>query len=91
MSVKGEGDEAGGAGGVRETGRGWLQITVCQRGLEALKGAETLKPLWQRRAQPRLVDLFESAVKHRAGGFTAQRVRKRGCRGALELLCKTEG
>lgn len=43
----------------------WLQI-------RGGGGAETLKPSgW--RARPEPVDLFESAVKHRAGGYTAQR------------------
>lgn len=46
-----------------------------------MEGAETLKSLWQQKAGPEPVDLFESAVKHRAGGYTAQRARKRERRG----------
>lgn len=46
-------------------------------GYEVLEGAETLESLWQQKAGPEPVDLFESAVKHRAGGYTAQRTRKR--------------
>ena len=42
-----------------------------------MEGAETLESLWQQKAGPEPVDLFESAVKHRAGGYTAQRTRKR--------------
>lgn len=33
---------------------------------------ESLKSLWQQKAGPEPVDLFESAVKLRAGGYTAQ-------------------
>lgn len=66
--------------------RGWC---VCRRGFgcrsQCVRGVGgvgvggwgALKSLWQQKAGPEPVDLFESAVKHRAGGYTAQRTRKR--------------
>lgn len=50
-----------------------------------MEGAETLESLWQQKAGPEPVDLFESAVKHRAGGYTAQRARKRERRGRASM------
>lgn len=50
-----------------------------------MKGAETLKPLWLQKAGLEPVDLFESAVKHRAGGYTAQRMRNRERRGQASM------
>lgn len=46
-----------------------------------MEGAETLESLWQQKAGPGPVDLFESAVKHRAAGYAAQRTRKEGKEG----------
>ena len=50
-----------------------------------MKGAETLEPLWLQKAGTEPVDLFESAVKHRAGGCTAQRTGGRGRRGRTSM------
>lgn len=53
----------------------------CVGGLEGTGvGGGALKSLWQQKAGLEPVDLFESAVKHRADGYTAQRTRKGGKR-----------
>lgn len=57
-----------------------------------MEGAETLESLWQQKAGPGPVDLFESAVKHRAAGYAAQRTRKEGEQASVgEEGCITEG
>lgn len=56
---------------------GWRSQCIGGVGGTGRGGGDTLKSLWQQGAGLEPVDLFESAVKHRAGGYTAQRTKKK--------------